>query len=137
MTVSKENYRLESRLVDIQNKLGEIAAKLDAHLKPEEAKAVKLPPKEKALEGPSSTPYTIKPQQNPESTITPPVVLPEGQTVPQAIEEGMQERQAADTIPAPKTPQGTLEPEKPGDPLKPAAPAQRAPAPKTPDEPMQ
>jgi hypothetical protein len=130
MTISKENYKLESRLVDIQNKLGEIAAKLDAHMKPEEVKAVKLPPKEKALDAPSSTPYAIKPQQNPESTIQPPIVLPEGQTVPQKVEEGMQERQDASTIPAPKTPQGTVEEVNPAPPLKPAS------APKTPDEAM-
>jgi hypothetical protein len=135
MTLSKENQRLENRLIAIQNKLGEIGAKLDAHMKPEEAKAVKLPPKEPVNEISSGQPYAIKPQQNPESTIKPPVVLPEGKTPSQVIAEEQEERLDMDTTPAPKTPiagdTDKLEPIPSAPPLKPTSTA-----PKTPDEPL-
>ena len=110
MPISKENYKLESRLVDIQNMLREQGAKLDAlmknNMKEADYKAVKLPPREKAIDGPTSMPYALKhtaEEDEKMSTIRPPVVLPEGQTVPQAVEEAMEKR-AMDTIPAPKTP---------------------------------
>lgn len=139
MTISKENYKLESRLVELQNDLGEVKAKLDAlvknNMKPEDVSKIKLPSREGKPDAPSSTPYAIKPLQNPESTIVPPVVLPEGQTVPQALAAEKQERQDMSTIPAPKTPiEGDKEKETPipaAPPLKPAT------QPKTPDEPMQ
>jgi len=110
MTISKENYRLESRLVEIQNDVAEIKAKLDAlvknNMKPEDVKNIKLPPREGKLNTPSSTPYAIKPQANPESTITPPVVLPEGQTTAQAVAE-VQEKVDQATLPNPLTPAST------------------------------
>lgn len=126
MTISKENYRLESRLVELQNDLSEVKAKLDAlvknNMKPEDVKNIKLPPREPKPQGPSSMSYAIKPQPTPESTITPPLVLPEGQSPSQALAEEQEERLKEGTIPAPKVEPGTVEPVNPAPPLKLATP---------------
>jgi hypothetical protein len=87
MTMSKETHRVEGRLIELQNAVAILGAKLDALLSPDAQKRVVLPEPIPALAPMMSQPYMIKPSENPASTIAPPVVLPEGQTVPQKIEE--------------------------------------------------
>jgi hypothetical protein len=104
MTVSKENVKLEQRLVRIQNKIGELAAKVDALLG-DKAKDVRLPKPEAEPMASSAQPYAIKPEAElPEGTIEPPVVPAEGKTVAEAAAEEEAEPVDPSTIKPPVTP---------------------------------
>ena len=102
MTISKENTKLETRLVDIQNRLGSMEAKLNAFMKTAmkegDLKAIKLPPKEQ-LPQVVGTPYPM-PGQAPASTIDvppTPAATDQGPVVDEDITD-------MNTIEAPVTP---------------------------------
>jgi hypothetical protein len=106
MAQDKMNVKLERRLVDLQNKIGDLGVKLDAlmknNMKPEDVKAVKLPIHEPLPEVEAHPYRELTISQDPASTIRPPLVLPEGKMPSDVIEEEMEERQDMSTIPAPK-----------------------------------
>jgi hypothetical protein len=104
MTVSKENVKLEQRLVKIQNSVAAIGAKVDALLG-DKAGSVKLPTPEAEPQAVSSQPYAIKKEHElPVSTIEPPVVPAEGKTPAEAAEEEEAPKVDPSTIKPPVTP---------------------------------
>lgn len=105
MAISKENVKLEQRLVRIQNKVAELSAKLDTLLG-DKAKDVKMPKPEPEPQGTSSQPYSIKPEHElPEGTIPTPEVPAEGLTPGEAKRQKREESEVdPSTITPPVTP---------------------------------
>jgi len=104
MTVSKENVKLEQRLVRVQNAVAALDAKVNALLG-DRAKDVRLPKPEAEPTASSAQPYAIKPEAElPEGTIEPPVVPAEGKTVAEAAAEEEAEPVDPSTIKPPVTP---------------------------------
>jgi hypothetical protein len=111
---------VESRLVDLQNKVAVLGAKLDALMKAsmedKDIKAIKYPPAEPTpTEGGHPYQYLLDREQPP-STIEPPIVLAEGRKPSDIIQPT--EPVDMSTIPAPVTPTAVTTPPgdvKPGD----------------------
>lgn len=116
-------YKLEKRMVNLQNAVAELSAKIDAFMTDDQRKKIKAPKKEELPQEPGGTPYTIKDNPPPVSTSDVPVVLPEGQTVAEAKAKEEEPKIDMNTSEVPVTP-------------TPPNPNVPAPAPKTPEEPL-
>jgi len=103
---------VESRLVDVQNKLAVLGVKLDALMKAsmedKDIKAIKYPPAEPApTEGGHPYQYLLD-RPEPVSTIEIPVVLAEGKNPSDVVQPT--EPVDMSTIPAPVTPTAVVTP---------------------------